>query len=417
MIHYLKFTTFPVIALAVIHIMMQGGAWMYSGIAALVLIVMVGDAVLPDDRTEPRFTHEWFLNLMLWATLPVLMWISLLFAWAIAPTDVLGIDGLMKSLFGYDRLQIQANTNPVEWFFGAVAGAFLFGAGGTNVGHELTHRTYSPRDMILGRWMLAFTCDASFSIEHVYGHHKNLATPIDPATAQRGDNVYWFVFKSWIGSYKSAWNLEKQRLAKFGCSVWDPIHSRMMRGNLMSLSLYLAVYLIGGGWAVALFWVMSAGGKTLLEIVNYMEHYGIVRRPEDKVEPRHSWNTNKSVSTWLLYALTRHSHHHAEADQEYWNLRSYKHAPMLPYGYLTTIILALIPPLYKKVMTERLNHWDEHFANEHEKRLAIEASVKSGMTGLKSAQLGHLLNAPSTSSSGRRQSSGALSDLNQNLAS
>jgi len=126
----------------------------------------------------------------------------------------------------------------------------------------------------------------------------------------------------------------------------------------------------------------------LLEIVNYMEHYGIVRRPEDKVEPRHSWNTNKMASTALLFSLTRHSHHHAEADKEYWHLRCYQHAPMLPYGYLTTILIALVPPLYKRIMVERLNHWDETFATAEEKKLAIEASLKSGMKGLKSAELG-----------------------------
>ena len=388
MLHYLKFTTFPLIALAVMHSMMQGGAWMYTGIAALVFVVALGDILLPDDRSEPRMEGEFFLNLMLWLTLPILMWVTLCFTWAVAPVDVLGIDGFMKDVFGYDRLQLQADTTWYQWFFGALAGAFLFGAGGTNVGHELTHRTYSMRDMMLGRWMLAFTCDASFSIEHVYGHHKNLGTPADPATAQRGENVYGFVLKSTLGGYKSAWKLEKQRLAKFNQSVWNPVHSRMMRGNLMSLSLFATSFVIGGWAGVVMFWIMSAGGKTLLEIVNYMEHYGIVRRPEDKVEPRHSWNTNASVSTALLYALTRHSHHHAEADQEYWNLRSYRHAPMLPTGYLGTILLALVPPLYKKVMTPLLNHWDETFATPEEKKLAIEASLKSGMKGLKSAQLG-----------------------------
>lgn len=204
MLHYLKFTTFPLIAIGVMHAMMQGGAWMYTGIAALVLVVALGDVLLPDDRSEPRMEGEFFLNLMLWLTLPILMWVTLCFTWAVAPVDVLGIDAFMLNTFGYDRLQLQADTTWYQWFVGAVAGAFLFGAGGTNVGHELTHRTYSMRDMILGRWMLAFTCDASFAIEHVYGHHKNLGTPADPATAQRGENVYGFVLKSTIGGYKSA---------------------------------------------------------------------------------------------------------------------------------------------------------------------------------------------------------------------
>lgn len=388
MLHYLKFTSFPIIGFAVLHTMLQGGPWMYAGLIALFGFVVVGDAVLPDDRSEPRMEQEWFLNIMLWLTLPLLAWVSFTFAWAASPVDVLGIDSWMLNTFGLDRLQIQADTTWYQWLAGALAAGFLFGAGGENVGHELTHRTYSTRDMIIGRWLLAFPCDASFSIEHVYGHHKNLGTPHDPATAQRGDNVYTFMWKSTIGSYKSAWNLEKNRLKKFDQSVWNPLHSRMMRGNLMSLSLFAAAGFVGGWKGVLLFWIMAVSGKALLEIVNYMEHYGIVRRPEDKVEPRHSWNTNKMASTALLFSLTRHSHHHAEADKEYWHLRCYQHAPMLPYGYLTTILIALVPPLYKKIMVERLNHWDANFATAEEKKLAIEASLKSGMKGLNSAKLG-----------------------------
>ena len=385
MIHHLKFAAFPFLALIALHGMMQGGPWMYFGVAVLLVLVAIGDLVLPDDTSEPKLTAQWYFNFLLWLTLPILVVVSLCFTWGVASTDVLGIDPFMKQWFGYDRLELQANTTWYQWFAGAVAGAFLFGAGGINVGHELTHRTYSPRDMILGRWMLAFSADASFAIEHVYGHHKNLGTPRDPATAQRGDNVYLFVLKSWIGGYRSAWRLEKQRLAKFGISVWNPVKSRMMRGNLMTLSLYAAAFYIGGWAGLLMFWIMSAGGKVLLEIVNFMEHYGIVRRPEDKVEPRHSWNTNASVSTALLFALPRHSHHHAEADQEYWNLRSYKHAPTLPTGYLGTILMALIPPVYEKFMTKQLNHWDEHFATPEEKKLAAQASRKSGIKGLKSA--------------------------------
>ena len=121
MLHYLKFTTFPLIALAVMHSMMQGGAWMYTGIAALVFVVALGDILLPDDRSEPRMEGEFFLNLMLWLTLPILMWVTLCFTWAVAPVDVLGIDAFMKSTFGYDRLQLQADTTWYQWFVGAVS--------------------------------------------------------------------------------------------------------------------------------------------------------------------------------------------------------------------------------------------------------------------------------------------------------
>ena len=115
----------------------------------------------------------------------------------------------------------------------------------------------------------------------------------------------------------------------------------------------------------------------MLEIVNYMEHYGMVRNPATPVQPRHSWNTNRRISSWAMFNLTRHSHHHAQGEVPYQDLRPFPDAPMMIGGYLTTILVAMIPPLWHHLMTPKVLAWDRDFASEEERQLANEANRRS----------------------------------------
>ena len=126
-------------------------------------------------------------------------------------------------------------------------------------------------------------------------------------------------------------------------------------------------------------------GKALLEIVNYMEHYGMVRNPATPVQPRHSWNTNRRVSSWAMFNLTRHSHHHAQGEVAYHDLRPYPEAPMMLNGYLTTIVVALIPPLWHHLMTRKVLAWDRDYASDEERVLANAANERSGLAALQRA--------------------------------
>jgi alkane 1-monooxygenase len=281
----------------------------------------------------------------------------------------------------------EASTHWAMWV-GAIAGAALLNAtAGTVAGHELTHRTAKPFDLFLGRWMLAFTADTSFAIEHVYGHHVRIGTVSDPATARRGESFYQFTRRSTIFSYVHAYQLERARLAKLGKTIWNPLNSPFMMGNLENLSFFVVAYAMAGFTGLAIWFVVAFIGKQFLELTNYFEHYGLVREPSQPVQPRHSWNSNHWMSSNVLYSLARHSHHHAEADAPYWTLRAYPNAPMLPAGYLSMIIIALFPPLFKRLMVPALNAWDETQANPAERALARQASVGSGMQGLKIADL------------------------------
>ncbi|MGH2486947.1 MAG: alkane 1-monooxygenase, partial [Ktedonobacterales bacterium] len=349
MLKYLRYSPTTLILLAGIVLLAAGGNCMWGQFGLILFVTVIGDFALGKDLDEPQYEQTWLLNFWLYSALPLLWAAGTVYAWYLSDFDLLGIGAAVGHLSGYDMFAARAATTPLQMVGGALALGLMFAFAGTVIAHELTHRTWSKAAQIAGRWMLALSGDASFAIEHVYGHHKNVSTRKDPATSRRGENSYAFVVRSTIYSYLSAWHLEAERLKKQGYSVWS-WRNRMHRGNLMSLA-YIAFYAYAAGWVGALVAVaIMVYTKSYLEFVNFMEHYGIVRVPGEPVEPRHSWNCNQAVSGWIMFNLTRHSHHHAMGEKPFWELRAYQDAPMLPYGYLTTIILALVPPLFRKVV-------------------------------------------------------------------
>ena len=162
-------------------------------------------------------------------------------------------------------------------------------------------------------------------------------------------------------------------------------HNRVIRGHLMSVLLVAVAWAIGGWQAAAYFALCALCGKALLEVVNYMEHYGMVRDPKTPVQPRHSWNTNKRISSWTMFNLTRHSHHHAQGEVPYQDLKPFPEAPMMINGYLTTLIVALIPPLWHRLMTPRVLAWDRDDATAEERQMAARANARSGIPLLQQA--------------------------------
>jgi alkane 1-monooxygenase len=245
-------------------------------------------------------------------------------------------------------------------------------------GHELVHRTWDRTSLWIGRALYAFAFDAPFSIEHVYGHHRYVSTAHDPATAPRGRSVYAHVLISTIRGNQSAWDIECERLKRRRLSVWSH-HNEWLRGHAISVGLVLIAAALGGPVAGLWFLACALGGKAILEMVNYMEHYGMVRDPADPVQPRHSWNTNRRVSSWSMFNLTRHSHHHARGEVPYGELRPYPDAPMMVDGYLSTMFLTMFPPVWHRLMTPKVLEWDQVYATPKEKRMAYEANQASGM--------------------------------------
>ena len=226
-----------------------------------------------------------------------------------------------------------------------------------NTAHELGHK----RDK-LEKWAskvaLAQTFYGHFFIEHNRGHHVRVSTPEDPASSRLGENFYEFWPRTVKGSLTSAYGIEKKRLGRLGLHTWD-IRSDLVNAWLMSFVLFGALIAVFG-WVVLPYLVIQMFvGFSLLELVNYLEHYGLLRQKLDdnryeRCQPCHSWNSNEVASNVFLFHLQRHSDHHAHPTRRYQTLRHFDEAPELPSGYTTMILVALVPPLWRHVMDQRL---------------------------------------------------------------
>lgn len=248
---------------------------------------------------------------------------------------------------------------------------------GINVAHELGHRR-KKSEQLMSKILLLSSLYMHFFIEHNRGHHRNVSTDLDPASSRKNEPVYLFYIRSIVGSYIHAWKLENDRLRKGGKSVFS-LDNEMIWYHLWEIGLVTAIFVFLGFKAGIAFLTVSLGGYLLLESVNYIEHYGL-RRKElapgryEKTMPWHSWNSNHTLGRILLYDLTRHSDHHYLASRKYQVLRHMDDAPQLPTGYPGAILLALIPPLWFKVMNKRVESLDEtgkaHLTQKGEMALA-----------------------------------------------
>ncbi len=248
-------------------------------------------------------------------------------------------------------------TVPLLWyeFLGITLGMGLScGALGINVAHELGHRT-KKYEQIMAKMLLLTSLYMHFFIEHNRGHHKNVSTPLDPATSRLNESFYAFLPRTVIGSWMDAWKLERHRLTKMKQNFWNPLHNEMLRFQIIQVLFVAAIYVICGLKCMLGFIAAATIGFVLLEIVNYIEHYGMERKllpngAYEKVKPHHSWNSEHELGRILLFELTRHSDHHFNAGRKYQILRHFDHAPQMPSGYLAMIPLALVPPLWFKIM-------------------------------------------------------------------
>lgn len=251
------------------------------------------------------------------------------------------------------------STQPLQWFewLGfAMSVGLITGGVGITLAHELMHKN-DKLDQMLSKALLLMVCYGHFMIEHVRGHHLRVATPEDPATARLGESFYQFLPRTLIGSFKSAWNLEKSRLKNKNQAIIS-IHNQFVW--ILSIPMILLIACVGfWGWQAGLFFLFqSFFAVTMLELVNYIEHYGLQRRllpngQYEKVSIHHSWNANHWLSNMLLFHLQRHSDHHTCGARPYQILRHQEEAPQLPSGYLGMMFVALIPPLWRHLMDKR----------------------------------------------------------------
>jgi len=327
-------------ASAVLGLAWQGAfAWLtlalVFGILPLVELFTPQSKENVPERAEDDRTKRVFFDVLLYANAPLLF----------------GIVGWYFWVLSFETLSI-AESLGLTLSVGIVAGTC-----GINVAHELGHRS-QKFEQWLAQAMLLPSLYQHFYVEHNRGHHKNVATDDDPASARLGENVFGFWVRSITGSWISAWALERTRLDKAGQQefIWDNL--------MLRYTLFQACWLLGIGWAFGWQGLLGAIAIAivsflLLETVNYIEHYGLRRRilatgrPEP-VSPSHSWNSDHELGRIFLYELTRHSDHHFKSTRKYQILRHLDESPQLPFGYPTSIVLALIPPLWFRIMNKRV---------------------------------------------------------------
>ena len=262
-------------------------------------------------------------------------------------------------LLVYFLFTIEQTPYPTVTFFGrTVAMGLLCGVLGINIGHELGHRP-ERFNQFLGEILLLSSLNTHFLPYHNEGHHREVATPQDPATAKRGQSLFSFWFTSHFGSYVKAWKIENKRMQRQSRASWS-LYNRMVAYSLANL-LVLGSILYVFGWKGLLAFVLAAViGILLLETVNYIEHYGLLREKTasgryERVRHVHSWNSDHQIGRLMLFNLSRHSDHHYKASKKYQVLDSLPDSPQMPTGYPGMMVLALLQPLWFSVMNRKLD--------------------------------------------------------------
>ncbi len=228
---------------------------------------------------------------------------------------------------------------------------------GINTAHELGHK-HDKQSRLLAMASLAPTGYTHFAVEHNFGHHRRVATPEDPASSRMGESFWKFLPRTVIGGFKSAIKIETERLERKGKGFWT-VENELLQGWAMTAAFFGVTTAICGRRAIPFLIAQGAYGASLLEVINYVEHYGLKRAKDEngkyeRTQPSHSWNSNHIVTNLFLYQLQRHSDHHAHPSRSFQALRHFDNAPQLPSGYASMLLPAYIPSWWYKTMDERV---------------------------------------------------------------
>lgn len=257
--------------------------------------------------------------------------------------------------------QVISVTPPdsVEFFGRVFAMGLMCGVMGINIGHELGHRP-ERINQFLGEVLLLTSLNTHFLPYHNEGHHREVATPEDPATAGRNQLLFHFWVDSHFRSYAKAWKIENRRMRKQGNSAFS-LDNRMVVYSMANVMLLALIYSFFGVKVLLAFVLSAVVGILLLETVNYIEHYGLLRKKNEKgryerVRNVHSWNSDHQIGRLMLFNLSRHSDHHYKASKKYQVLESLEGSPQMPTGYPGMMVLALLQPIWFRLMNRKLDN-------------------------------------------------------------
>lgn len=343
----IKFSAAPFMGALVFPILLilaalGGGAWLVLPTAfALIVIPIVDTLVGVDDRSP---SNEDVAALEARVSFRIALYVYVLMQTV----------ALVVMCSGFAN----SSWSALEVGIAILSTGIVTGGIGITIAHELGHRQ-ALAERLLGFILLAEVGYMHFVLEHVHGHHRNVGLDEDPATARRGEPAYRFVVRSAIGQWFHAWGIEAQRLRSNGQSPLS-MSNRMLGWGMLPL-LLLAACMVYWGPSIAILLVGQAlVAVALLELVNYIEHYGLVRvelKPgvRDRVRAIHAWESRYAASNAILFKLQRHADHHLLPHRRYQSLRLHDESPQLPHGYPLMIMLALVPPLWRRTIHPRLD--------------------------------------------------------------
>ena len=339
----LSLTFVPIAAMA----MTYGGIWTVAGALYGLMLIPIADYFVglntSNGEAESGGGLFWY-RVITWAWVPI----------------QLGIIFSLIAAAGMDRLSEN------ELLAAAVSTGLMTGGTGITYAHEMMHQT-NRFERALAEILMTSTLYGHFCIEHIAGHHVNVATPKDPVTARIEESFYWFFPRAVFGSLFSAWSIQLLRLERRGHPVWH-ISNAFWRYALAYAAYFGVAYALSGWFGVKLFILQAFVAVLLLENINYIEHYGLMRRPlglgrYEPVQPHHSWNASYRLTNYFLINLQRHSDHHINPMRRFPALQHYdeSQAPQLPFGYPAMLLIALVPPLWFRLMNPKVLDWHERF--------------------------------------------------------
>jgi alkane 1-monooxygenase len=255
------------------------------------------------------------------------------------------------------RLNYNNANNTLEIIGTIMSLGVVLGSNGINVAHELGHRE-KLWERILGKMLLIPSHYTHFFIEHNYGHHVHVSTPEDPSTAKYNQNLYAFWWQTVSGTYTKAWEIQK-KLNGMNNTKWYGLKNDMFWFTIIQIGYLASIYFVFGKIGLVIAFFAGIVGLLLLETINYIEHYGLMRKKlesgrYERVTEKHSWNSNHVMGRIMLYELTRHSDHHYKAAKKYQVLEYHDVSPQMPFGYPTSMVMSLFPPLWFSIMNKRI---------------------------------------------------------------
>jgi alkane 1-monooxygenase len=337
----LKYLWALVIPAVLVTVLYFRGYFSYGGVIVAFMAIPLLELLLKDDSRNFNLDEEnkrlknFIFDLTLYINVPIL--------WAI----------LVWCFFVLNNIELQT----YEYIGIVISMGVFLGSIGINVAHELGHRN-SWYEKLFAYLLLLPNLYMHFRIEHNRGHHLNVATKEDPASARLNESLYFFWIRSVVMSYLSAWKLEGKRLKNEGKSVFS-MQNEMMVLQIIQVVYLFVVWCFGGYLLLFSAIFIAIVGFLMLETVNYIEHYGLERKKMEngryeRVQPWHSWNSNHILGRVMLYELSRHSDHHFKASKKYQVLRHYDESPQLPFGYPMSMVISFIPPLWFYLMNPKV---------------------------------------------------------------